>query len=174
MNVATTGGVAMKIIRFATLAALAALSACGQTPMDKAKAANDPAKFSFDAAVTVSPAALAKLKGANDLIVVTAHYYGFPAKGAESQANTLGQVMLGDSKAYMRLDSTQVRVTGEGFKATSLPHVAEGTVYVLLSTSSLSPSGFGDQLIDCNYFRGTVAKAQAAPVAVTCDLATAP
>ncbi len=170
----------MKTVRSTAVAALlgvlafGGLTACDGQPMDQAKVAADPARFGFEAAVTVSPAALAKLKAADDHIVVTAHYYGMPAKGSESQANAMGQVPLGDAKASMGLDATQVKVTGEGADPTSLPHVDEGTIYVWLSTSAVSAMGVRDELIDCSHFRGTMAKAQAAPVAITCDLAKAP
>lgn len=167
----------MKIVRFATLTALAVLglTACGPTPMDKAKTvAADPAKFGFDASVGLSPAAAAKLKAANDHIVITAHYYGFPAKGSEAKANAMGQVVLGDAKASTGLDGAVVKVTGEGADASDLPHVLDGTIYVWLSTSAFSAVGVRDEVVDCSHFRGTMAKAQSAPVAITCDVATAP
>ncbi len=168
------GGVAMKIVRFATLAALAALSACGQTPMDKAETQSKGPNLAFDASVTLTPAAVARLQAAKDHIVIASHYYGFPAKGAESKANQFGQIELGTDIVAASTEAPRARITGQTIDHRLMDSIADGTVYVWTTTRSATPEGFRDELLECSHFRGTVAKAQEAPVALTCDVATAP
>jgi hypothetical protein len=136
--------------------------------MDDAKGPD----LSFAAAVTLTPQVAGQLKANKGHIVISTHYYGMPAKGQESKANQFGQVELGVDDADYPLDAKQVRISGHGVDRSQLGAVAGGIVYVWLSTSSFTAVGVRDETVDCSHFRGTIAKAQSAPVSITCGLAT--
>jgi hypothetical protein len=160
----------MKTIAYAVAAMLAlGLTACGPEPMDSAKTVGGP-NLAFDASVSLTPAAAGQLHAAKDHIVISTHYYGFAAKGSESKANPFGQIELGVDDADYPLDAKQIRISGKIVDHSQLSDVANGTVYVWTVTRSSSAEGAHDEMLDCSHFRGTMAKAQEAPVVITCDL----
>lgn len=158
----------MTFMRYAAAAALLGLAACTDQPMDSAKGPN----LAFNASVSLTPAAAGQLRTTKGHIVISSHYYGFPAKGAETKANQFGQIELGVDDADYPLDAKQIRISGRGVDHSQMDGILNGTVYVWTTTRSATPEGAHDEILECSHFRGSMAKAQEAPVVISCDLAT--
>ena len=128
--------------------------------------------MAFDVKVDVTPAALAKLKAAGDMLVVDAAYYGLPTPAAMPRANQLHEIDLGDETVAADPTATRFHVTG-ALDRSQLKDVQGGLAYVFVNGYSDSKGATQDDLVSCSEYRGSIAQAQVAgTVALHCDLVT--
>lgn len=124
--------------------------------------------YGFDIALTLSPAARAKLERIHEKVEVAAMYSGLPTETGQSKADDVGQVDLGADRVQVEPAATTVHVSGAGLDKAKLQYV-NGDPLVLVNIYTARKAA-KDNLLDCGIFEDTVKKAQAAPVAISCKL----
>ncbi|ESQ83489.1 hypothetical protein AEAC466_12500 [Asticcacaulis sp. AC466] len=128
------------------------------------------ADMSYEAAVTFTPAAVAKLKSLGQKATVEAYYHGSPLETAKDKVNEAGQIDLGMDMTDIDASTQTVKLSGKGIDPEVLSTATDGKPSVTLRVYSSPTAGTANQL-KCTEFNGTVEAAKAAPIAITCDAA---
>ena len=154
-----------------TITAMAALALtlcqCDKIRLPGAKPA---ANYATTVALTLTPAALAKLTAVKDQVAIEATYYAYPNHDNTAKADNLGQISLGDDKLSVDPTAKTVPMPGTGLDTKSLPETS-GDPVVLFSAYSITIDGAQDELLECSNARGAISKFQAGPAQITCDVA---
>ncbi len=156
---------------FASLCVLA-LAACSK-PQDAAPQAQaaKPASFGYDIALSITPAAAAKMAKTGDNITVFALYYGNATPASASLADPSdGTIHLNTDKVEVEAKDQTVHMTGEGVNTPNFDKITEKKPLVLINLFA-TKAGKKNLAIACNGFQDYVSSAQARPVAIRCDLA---
>lgn len=159
------------VLKSALCVALAvSLSQCGGKPKSAATAteeAGPTASYSYDVALTFTPAATARLKAKGQKAELSAYYFGAPTDAGKDKVNEAGEIEMGEN--LIAVDGTTQTVhVDANIDAKALGFVAGGQPSVLV-TAWLDPTA-GANALKCTTFKGTVADAKAKPVAVSCDV----
>ncbi len=159
----------------AALLPLALLCACQRKPATPLVAPIDmkapPAPvepYGFDIALSLSPAAKAKLERIHEKIEAGAYYYGMPNAEGKKHADEEGQIDLGSDKPQADPDATTIHVSGASFDTAKLSEL-DGDPLVLVNVYTARKAA-KDNLLDCGIFEDTVRKAKVAPVNIACKL----
>lgn len=154
----------------ATAAALL-LTQCSPKPTEPAAPeAAKPVDYSYDVAVTLTPAAAAKLAGHADKLTVETLYYGNVTPQTAAMADPAdGTLHLNTDKVDVDPVSQTVHMTGAGVDPAKLPFITEKKPLALVNVYA-SHDGKKDGLIACSVFQDYVAVAREKPVAIACDL----
>jgi hypothetical protein len=128
------------------------------------------ADMSYEAAITFTPGAVAKLKSLGQKATVEAYYHGAPLDTAKDKVNEAGQIDLGMDQVDIDASTQTVKLTGKGIDPDVLSKATDGKPSVTLRVYSAATAGTANQL-KCTEFNGTVEAAKAAPIAITCDAA---
>lgn len=136
------------------------LSQCGSKPT---------AKQGFDVALTLTPAAAEKLKSLNQTVEVSGYYFGAPVDAAKEKVNEAGEIELGEDLIAGGAASGTVHLPATGIDPVALAAVNGGQPSVVVS-AYLNPTSGMENVLACTTFKGTVAEAQKAPVAISCDV----
>ena len=123
----------------------------------------------FDVNLTLTPAAAEKLKALSQTVELSGYYFGAPIEAARDKVNEAGEIELGEDLINAGAASGKVHVPGTGIDPVALQAVNGGQPSVLVS-AWLNPSSGLENVLACTTFKGTVAEAQKAPVAISCDL----
>lgn len=136
-----------------------------------ALAADGAPKYSV--ALTLSPAALAKLTKIKEQVTVSAHYYAMPTAEAEKKKipNEIGEIDLGDEEQTRALGkATDVfTFTGKGFNQKNLKWAHAETAGILINVYS-ARRAVDDNILDCGLFQDTVTLAKSKPIEIACKL----
>ena len=124
--------------------------------------------YAFDIALTLTPAAKAKLERLHEKIGVSAWYSGLPNAAGKPKAEEDGQVEFGADEPVVEPETRLVHISGGGLDTGRLKYIA-GDPLVLINVYSARKAA-ADNLLECTIFEDTIKKAQAAPVAIGCKL----
>ncbi len=124
--------------------------------------------YAFDIALTLSPAAAAKLARIHEKVEVAAMYSGAPRTPKSTMADDDGQVDLGADRPQFEPVSATVHIPGTGLKTANLQDI-NGDPIVLVNVYTARKAD-KDNLLDCGIFEDTIRKAQAQPVQIACKL----
>lgn len=163
-------------VKFAiSAAALLLLCQCSPKPapppvkpvdMKAPPAAVEP--YGFDIALTLSPAAKAKLDRMHEKVQVSAWYSGLPNAASKARAEEDGQIQIGADEPVIEPGTATVHIPGTGLDTSKLQYL-DGEPLVLINVYTARKVA-EDNLLDCTIFEDTIKKAQAAPVPITCKL----
>jgi len=123
--------------------------------------------YGFAVDVHLSQKAAAELQARNEAIIVFAGYEGEPVPAKAKLASDEGTIDLGYDKVTVPGRSARVSVTGQGFKRERLDWVKVPRVLVNVYTARQSGP---DNLLDCDAFYDSVAKAREKPIPIRCRL----
>jgi hypothetical protein len=132
------------------------------------KAAKHVAPEYFHVNVSLSAQIVGFLQQRKETVVVSAEYYGWPAKGAEKLADEMGEVQLGEEK-FERANLLKAVFTGLPIDKGKLPYVKDGDVQVLINVYSGRHSS-PDNLLSCGFFEGSIAAVKKYDLTLTCKL----
>jgi hypothetical protein len=149
------------------LTAAAALAACGKKPTAEVPAA-DARSYAYKIELSFSPRTLAKLRELGEKVTVSNFYYGMAAPGAGAKAETMGQVGLGDNAMQVEPVNQIVRVSVSPLDPAKLKDI-EGEPKLLINVFTARKAA-PDNLINCGIYDDNLARAEAAPLAIDCDL----
>ncbi len=142
---------------FRPLLVIFALAVCG-------KAA--PADYALTVDVTLSPKAAVLLKSRNEAVAVMANYYGDPIPA---------KMYLNTDEGGIGIGTEFVTIAGAGRAAIAGTEVMAGrvgwvkSIMVLINVTSARHAD-RNNLLDCDVFEDTLAKARARPIAIFCRL----
>jgi hypothetical protein len=123
---------------------------------------------SFDVQVFLSSRAAARLGSLSEGIVVDAAYSANPAPGAESHADQIGRIDLGNAKIEISGRPQVAHVAGPHITKTLL---AETRGPVLLNVNLYSARRSGpDNILSCDFFDGNLADAVHKTLQLHCSL----
>jgi hypothetical protein len=145
------------------LAAFAGL-ALASTPLCAAELAGG---FSVD--VSLSANAAAKLAALKEKIVVAAYFSGEPAADARQHADEEGQINLGAERVTISGAGGRAEVTGKKLKTMHLAWVKDRDAQVVVNVFSARLSG-PNNLLNCDFYESSLAKAHEKPIAIACKL----
>lgn len=157
--------------QLATLSLFLPLLACGPVPAAGGLATESAAPaspYAFDVRLTLTPRAVDKLVSTKERIIVAGMFWGAPTTAAESAADAIGQIPLGEDLVEVAPESATITVPAANFDVAPLPNV-EGAPQVLVNVYSARKT-HEDNLLDCGIYEGPVAMAQKQPVDIQCDL----
>ncbi len=143
------------------------LAHCGK-PADKpvAEAKVESVSYPYDVAVTFTPAAVLALQKAGVGAEVDATYFGAPNAGARDKVNDAGEIVVGWDLMELDAKTQTIHLTGKGILVASMKAIeGEPSVEVRAYSSTTKAN-----VLKCNTYRDTLKAAQAAPVAITCDV----
>ena len=126
------------------------------------------AAYGVDVALSLTPAAAAKLKALGKAAVADGYYYGQPTEATAAKADEDGHINLGQSFASAAATQS-VRLSGDAVDPAMLDKIKDGAVSVTVR-AYLDPTAGVDNVLDCTRFDGPLKTAQAQPVAISCDL----
>lgn len=155
------------LLKISLLLALGvSLAHCGK-PEDKAvPEATAAVSYPYDVKVTFTPAALSALQKAEVGAVVDATYFGAPTTETKDKVNDDGVIVVGEDLAEIDAKDQTVHLTGKGVVVSSLKAIDSApSVEVRVYSGTTKANVLG-----CNTFKDAVKTAQAAPVAITCDV----
>lgn len=154
------------------VAALALIQCSPKAEAPAASAAASPAAvdYSYDIALSFTPAALDKIKARGSQMEISALYYGNARPSTVQLADAKdGTIHLNTDKLQVEAKDQTVHMTGAGAQTENLQHITGQKPLVLINIYS-TKSGEKDGLIGCGVFQDYVESAQAKPVAIHCDL----
>lgn len=122
----------------------------------------------FHVNISLSSQILGFLQQRKETVVVSADYYGFPAKGAEQHADKMGEVQLGEEEVE-KTNPGKAVFTGIPINKRKLQYVKDGDVQVLLNVYSGRHSS-PDNLLSCGFFEGSVTSVLKYDLTLTCKL----
>jgi hypothetical protein len=147
-----------------------ALSLCQcekvSVPGQASKAETSP----YDVTLKLTPEAVKRLSGLKDTVLIVGYYYGMPTKAAMPRANKIHQIELGSDRYSFAPTTVTAHMPGLHIDRTRFGDIIDQTPYVFISASSAGAAGNSDELLDCTYFRGTLARARSGPVEISCSL----
>ena len=143
----------------ATLAVAAAMPAAAAPPRT--------ADLSFTVTLSFTPEALARLTRLREGMVIDASYYGDPLKRYAGRADEVGRIDLGNDRQVVEPARRRVLLSGAAIDRRRLGWLA-GPVGVNVNVYSARRRG-PDNILDCNAFDDTLAKARPT-VAIHCGL----
>jgi hypothetical protein len=123
--------------------------------------------YGFFVDVTLSPKAATLLHAQNEEIKVSAEYMGDPVAGKEAKAGGGGEIELGNEIVTIPGAPGRAVITGKNVNASRFPWVKEFDVNINVFTARRSSP---DNLIECDFYQDAVAKVQAKPLAISCNL----
>ncbi len=121
--------------------------------------------FSFVVDVSLSKKAATLLRERKERIVVAAIYEGFPVAAKVNMAGDEGMIGLGTEEIELAGSAGRAQVTGRKLIRARLSWVK--TLMVLINVYSARRSS-PDNLLACDVFEDTLAKAQRRPIAIFC------
>ena len=124
--------------------------------------------FAIDVAVSLSRAAAQRLAAEGEGMVVAAYYYGEPTAAGQAHVDEIGRIDLGSATVDLPGRPTTVRIGGSELVRSALRWV-KGPVWVNINIWSARLSG-PDNILDCDFFDGEIARATAGPVTLRCAL----
>ncbi|HSC46741.1 MAG TPA: hypothetical protein VLG68_01500 [Gammaproteobacteria bacterium] len=122
----------------------------------------------FHVNVSLSSQILGFLQQRKETVVVSAEYYGWPAQGAEQQADEMGEVQLGEEEVEKPNPGKAV-FTGAPINKRKLKDVKDGAVQVLINVYSGRHSS-PDNLLSCGFFEGSIDAVRKYDLTLTCKL----
>jgi len=149
-----------------------AAAAATQPAVPKAAGGKKAAKHAgpeyFHVNVSLSSQIVGFLQQRKETVVVSADYYGRPAKGAEKLADAMGEVQLGEERVE-KTDPGKAIFTGTPINKRKLQYVKDGDVQVLINVYSGRHSS-PDNLLSCGFFEGPVSAVLKYDLTLTCKL----
>ena len=122
----------------------------------------------FHVNVSLSSQILGFLQQRKETVVVSAQYYGWPAQGAEQQADERGEVQLGNEQVE-KANPGKAVFTGIPIDKHKLAYVKDGDVQVLINVYSGRHSSPGN-LLSCGFFEGSITAVVKYDLTLTCKL----
>lgn len=145
---------------------IAMLSLCGKPAEDKhAKMGNT----AYEVAVTFTPAATAAMKKLGQGATVEGFFYGAPIEADKDKVDENGRIPAGMDQVDIEASTQTVKMPGTGIDPDIMAHIVGGKSSLLVSVYSSTTAGTPNQL-SCTTFDGTLESAQAAPLAIACDV----
>lgn len=127
----------------------------------------------YSVALTLSPAAVAKLTKLKEQVTVSAHYYGMPTEAAEKKKipNEIGEIDLGDEEITRPLAEARAvfGFVGKGFDTKKTKWIHAGTSGILINVYS-ARRAVDDNILDCGLYQDTVELAMSKPIEIACKL----
>lgn len=154
------------------LAALVLVQCSPKTDAPPASAAASPAAidYSYDIALSFTPAAIEKIKARGSQMEISALYYGNARPSTVKLADPKdGTIHLNTDKVQIEAKDQTVHMTGAGAQTENLQHITGQKPLVLINIYS-TKGGDKDGVIGCGVFQDYVESAQAKPVAIQCDV----
>jgi hypothetical protein len=118
--------------------------------------------------VRLSDEATAALARLSETIVVDAAFFGFPAPAARDQGGDVGEIHLGRDRREMSQPGTAVFATSE-YDATKLTLLQNHDLKLLINVYSGRKSS-RDNLLSCDIYEDSVARAAQTPIQIRCNL----
>lgn len=156
----------------AGLAALALVQCSPKADAPAASASAVPAAvdYSYDIALSFTPAAIEKIKARGSQMEISALYYGNARPSTVQLADPKdGTIHLNTDTLQVEAKDQTIHMTGAGAQTENLQHITGQKPLVLINIYS-TKGGKKDGLIGCDVFQDYVESAQAKPVAIHCDL----
>jgi hypothetical protein len=153
-------------------AALALVQCSPKADAPAASVAASPAAidYSYDIALSFTPAAMEKIKARGSQMEIAALYYGNARPSTVQLADPKdGTIHLNTDKVQVEAKDQTVHMTGAGVQTENLQHITAQKPLVQLNVYS-TKGGEKDGLVGCSVFQDYVESAQAKPVAIHCDL----
>jgi hypothetical protein len=123
-------------------------------------------KSDYSVSVTLTPAAIAALKAANEGVILEADYFGIPTEATREKANEAGQIELGLDLVPVDPATSSVSVAGKGLDRQHLTAVEGSKVSVSLRAYSGTDRA---DVVRCTSVTAGLTDVQAKPVTITCD-----
>lgn len=162
-----------RLYAFGLLATAGLLVQCSpkeDVPAASASPSSAAADYSYDIALTFTPAALEKIKARGSQMEVAALYYGNARPSTVQMADPKdGTIHLNTDKVQIEAKDQTVHMTGEGVDPAKVPHITAEKPLVQINIYS-TKGGKKDGLIGCGVFQDYVESAQVRPVAIQCDV----
>src|SRR5689334_15479018 len=146
------------------------LAACGEESRSAGASEETAAKAaSYKVRVTFTPGAEEKLRTLGEKVTIANMFYGLPRDGAPASASDdSGQVQLGEVMRDIAPQDQIVTIAEPTLDAAKLAHI-EGKPMLLINVYSARQKA-PDNLLNCGIFDDGLAKAEAAPIEIECDL----
>lgn len=154
------------------LAALALVQCSPKADAPAASSAAAPAavNYSYDIALSFTPAALETIKSRGSQMEISALYYGNARPSTVQLADPKdGTIHLNTDVLQVEAKDQTVHMTGAGAQVENLQHITGQKPLVLINIYS-TKGGKKDGRIGCGVFQDYVESAQAKPVAIQCDV----
>jgi hypothetical protein len=153
---------------------LATLALVQCSPKADAPAASSatpaPVDYSYDIALSFTPAAIETIKARGSQMEISALYYGNARPSTVQLADPKdGTIHLNTDILQVEAKDQAVHMTGAGAQTENLQHITGQKPLVQLNIYS-TKAGKKDGLIGCGVFQDYVESAQAKPVAIQCDV----
>lgn len=154
----------------AGLAALALVQCSPKADAPPASAVPAAVDYSYDIALSFTPAAIEKIKARGSQMEISALYYGNARPSTVQLADPKdGTIHLNTDTLQVEAKDQTIHMTGAGAQTENLQHITGQKPLVLINIYS-TKGGKKDGLIGCDVFQDYVESAQAKPVAIHCDL----
>ena len=141
-----------------------------EAPAASASATPAAIDYSYDIALSFTPAAIQKIKARGSQMEISALYYGNARPSTVQLADPKdGTIHLNTDTLQVEARDQTVHMTGAGAQTGNLQHITGQKPLVLINIYS-TKGGKKDGLIGCGVFQDYVESAQARPVAIHCDL----
>ena len=137
------------------------------SPQPKSPAA-DAKSYAYKIELSFTPRALEKLQELGEKVTVSNFYHAMAAPGAAARAETMGQVGFGDNAMQVEPANQIVRVSVSPFDPAKLKDI-EGEPRLLINVFTARKAA-PDNLLVCGIYDDDLAKAEAAPIPIACDL----
>ena len=158
------------------LCLIPAVALCQCSPKPEADTASQSAaapkavSFAYDIALSVTPAAAAKLQARKEKITISAMYYGNVTPATQAMADPSdGTLHLNTDVVSVDPVSQTVHMTGAGVDPARLKYTVGQKPLVQINVFS-GPKLTPANLIQCDVFQDYVSSAQAKPLPIHCDL----
>lgn len=149
------------------LTAAVALAACGDKPAAEVPAAGAKS-YAYKIELSFTPRTLEKLRELGEKVTISNFYHGMADPGAAAKAETMGQISFGDNAMQVEPANQIVRVSVSPFDPAKLKDI-EGGPRLLINVFT-ARKATPDNLLDCGIYDDDLAKAEAAPIPIACDL----
>lgn len=154
------------------LVALVAMFAGGCSSGSGKDASKSPSSLAevprFTVSVKLSPKASAKLKKMGETIIVSASFFGYPTRAAQSKAECSGEIGLGSVDKELEKPGVAI-FEGSTYDKSKLSLIENQEPLLLINVFSGRKSS-EDNLLDCSVFQDTVHRAVKDGVSIDCKL----
>jgi hypothetical protein len=132
-----------------------------------ANAADNGMGFAID--VSLSPPAAAKLASLKEKIDIAVVWHGEPTKAGKRHADEMGEIDLGTETVRVSGAGGRAEIAGRDVKVANIGWIKDKKVQANVNVFS-ARLGSKDNLLDCDFFDDSVAKARDKPLALRCKL----
>lgn len=124
--------------------------------------------YGVDVALSLTPAASARLQALSKPVIVDGYYYGQPTEATASKADDAGHINMGENFTATTTAQT-VHISGDAIDPAMMDKIKDGSLSVTVR-AYLDPTAGMANVLDCSTFDGALKTAQEKPVAISCDL----